>query len=109
MNEADIKRETQKVLFTTSIIVYLPDEDFERFLSISEQLREAVASAFKDDESVEPTGVIAYNYFDEPTTNVGKCAQCDDWVSNREAANTLPGLASAILVDGKLICDECRL
>jgi hypothetical protein len=103
--------EKRKVLLTTSIIVDLPENDddvFERVEPICEKLRTVVESLFNDDESVQATGVIAYDWFGEPTTNVGRCTRCNEWVTNREKPHELRGLSSATLVDGKLVCDQCR-
>lgn len=103
--------ENSKVLVTTSVIVdVLDDEDgsSDRMKSISDKFRDAVAYAFKDDDSVQSVGSVAYDWFRDYTTNVGKCVDCNRWVSNRQEPNELCGLSSATIVDGQLICDECR-
>jgi hypothetical protein len=105
-------QERRKVLLSTSILVDLPDDEDEasdRACEFDQVLREAVAAAFEDIASVEPTGVVAYDWLAEPGTNVGKCVRCNRWVTNRKEPRELRGLVTATLVDGVLTCDECRL
>ena len=100
-----------KVLLTTSIIVDVPDDEdgsSPRMESVHERLVAAVAGAFEGDDSIKAVGTVAYDWLSHSATNAGKCAECERWVSNRELSNELRGLPSATVVDGNLLCDECR-
>jgi hypothetical protein len=110
MGMSEIDPERRKVLLSTSILVDLPeDEDKanERACDFDERLRESVAAAFQNVEFAEPTGVVAFDWLAEPGTNVGKCARCNCWVTNRKEPRELRGLATATIVNGELICDQC--
>ncbi len=100
-----------RVLLTTSIVVEVHDDEdgsSPRMESIHERLVKAVASAFDGDDSIAVVGTVAYDWFNDPSTNAGRCVECQCWVTDRERANELRGLPSAIVVNGNLVCDECR-
>ena len=106
-----MNHEISKVLLTTSLVVDVPkDEDgsSDHMESICDRLRDIVAFAFKDDPSVSAVGTIGYDWFSDDSTNVAKCIDCGDWVTNREKPNALQGLPTATIVDGNVICDQCH-
>jgi hypothetical protein len=47
------------------------------------------------------------NLYDTEKDNIGKCANCGRWTTNREADNSPSDICNGAIVDGILLCDQC--
>jgi hypothetical protein len=45
--------------------------------------------------------------YDTNKDNIGKCVNCGQWTTNREADNSIGSICNGAVVDGKLLCDDC--
>lgn len=99
---------SKPVLITTAIIVHVPDEHAETFTyaeSFGDEMRDAIEKAFQDSPFVEYPGCVAMEWVDAPDANIGKCSECNRWVTD---CYELKGIPAGRLRDGQWICDECE-
>lgn len=100
-----------KVVLTTSIVLDIePSEDGDsaRLNDIKHRLQSALVTAFWSDNGVEVTKKISFDWLNEPGANFGRCVSCHRLVSDCEKPNQIIGLFDGTVVDGVLMCDECR-
>ena len=57
-------------------------------------------------QSFELVGV-EFDSYDTETDNIGKCANCGDWTSDRERKDSVYDASPGAVVNGKLKCDIC--
>ena len=100
-----------KILLTTSVIVEASsDEDggSPRMEEISDQLLSVVKKAFGNSLDVQAVECVSYHWLTSDGVNSGRGNVCNDWVTDRNQADALNGLPEATLVNGNLVCDQCR-
>lgn len=106
-----MSNEHKLVLLTTSVIVSVPtieSNPYQEPLQISERLLKALCEEFQTDSDVTPTRCVDFDWIEEDYVNSGKCANCDEWVTNRDKPNRLHGIPEATVVNDRLLCDQCR-
>src|SRR5215204_7722459 len=102
---------SKPVLITTALIVHVPDEHADTFTfveSFADQLRDAIANAFQNSPFAEYPGCQNMEWVDAPDANIGKCSECNCWVTDYSQPDGLKGIPQGQLRDGQWICDECE-
>ena len=102
---------SKPVLISTALIVHVPDEHAETFTyaeAFADQMRDAIANAFQSSPFVEYPSCMNLEWVDAPDTNIGKCSECDGWVTDYSQPYELKGIPAGRLREGKWICDECE-
>jgi hypothetical protein len=100
-----------KVVLSTSIVVDVePGEagNSARLKEIAQRLSSAILLAFEGESFVEVTAKISYEWLNEPGANFGRCTDCGRLVSDYAKPHQINGLIDGTVVEGMLICDECR-
>lgn len=99
------------ILITTAIVVRIPDEDDEGFTyaeTFSNKMREAIVDTFRGTPEVEYPQSMSLVWIDDPDLNVGRCEECNRWVSDYTRPETLQGIVAGRSVGGRWLCDECE-
>lgn len=107
----ELKKRTTEVLLTTAIIVRTRanEDGGSPFVEqMSDRLLAAIESAFSADPDARPTNTVGYHWLGSAATNSGVCVRCGRWATDRNQPNTLNALPEAVLVEGSLVCDQCR-
>lgn len=116
--------ETESVLVSVSIVVKAPvtrplpedamtDRLQEEFLNaVADRLQTCVDGLRGEPWFEEDTGVN-FHYLSQTSPaaekNAGRCASCGRWTSDYNAPDFLDQLALGKIIDGRLLCIECRM
>ena len=103
---------SKPVLIATALMVLVPDEHAESFTyaeSFADQTRDAIEKAFQDSPFVEYPGGVVMEWVDAPDANIGKCSECNRWVTDCSQPDELKGIPAGRLRQGQWICDECEM
>ena len=116
-------QKTESVMVSVSIIVTAPvgelsetdmvDKLQEAFLgSVAKRLGSSVP-ALEDEPWFEQDLGSSYHYLSPtspfPEKNAARCARCGLWTSDCEAPDFLIMLGVGRIINGKLVCGECRV
>ena len=99
-----------KVVITSSVVVEVDaceNGNSRQMELISQKLLDVIESAFSNDDRVQPTGCLAWDWLNDADTNFGRCEDCNRLVSDYEKPNQIRGLIDARNIKGELVCDEC--
>jgi hypothetical protein len=102
---------SKPVLITTALIVHVPDEHADTFTFVepfTDQFCDAIEKAFQDSPFVEYPRCVAMEWVDAPDANIGKCSECNCWVTDGSQPDGLKGIPAGRLREGQWICDECE-
>ena len=116
--------QTQSVLVSISIVVTAPatdpwpddaitDQAQEQFLDMVAQRLGASVPDLKDEPWFEEDVGVNFHYLSpgigDYEQNATRCSSCGRWTSDYNAPAFLDLLALGKMVDGRLVCSECRI
>ena len=91
-----------------SALVEVDENELNKVDKIQFELTEKINDVLRVDSDDSQLGWqgSSYDILDEQKMNVGKCAVCECWVSDREKPEYILELNIGATYNGELLCDE---
>lgn len=106
-------KDKQTVLLIVSYLTEMTPEEINTDYGLLDKLTNEIGNEdiniSVDDKQVilRHQGVSAL-ILDEGRFNCGRCAKCGGWTTDKEKPDAIEGLSRGTVIDGKLICDQCK-